>query len=243
MCLPYLGQVLLWGIEARTSALTECGLPTPRSSRITSWPCPGTSKLTLWTTRFTWALGADSPMRSWRHGKWKRRCAKIESYIFEVAANMVGGPERAAVQRGAVLLHREGGVDLYSLPSRCTKSSDKVERRVVSEAVADIAEEQHEDMKVCWGEPSVQTVWKIKCLPLEEISIYTSINTIESSNLRTICLKKAYVWNPCRVVQSWPCLQCLLLLGCHPVQALQLGAFLWRWQGQVLWVEDQLMHG
>ena len=76
------------------------------------------------------------------------------AHIYEVACTMVGGETnlKRAISRGAVMIHREGGVDLYSFPSRTTKQTDKVERRVVSEAVSQVGEKQHQDMKDCWGE-------------------------------------------------------------------------------------------
>ena len=90
-----------------------------------------------------------SPMPKVQNSKERSTKGITNAYIFEQAAAMVGGEAhlRTAVQRGAVLVHKEGGMELFSFPSRQTSMKDKVEQKVTSDAKGAIGEEQHNEMK------------------------------------------------------------------------------------------------
>ena len=83
------------------------------------------------------------------NSKAKATKGMTNAYIFEQAAAMVGGEQflRSAVQRGAVMVHKEGGMELFSFPSRQTSVKDKVEQVVTSRAEGGIGESQHTEIK------------------------------------------------------------------------------------------------
>ena len=79
----------------------------------------------------------------------KKNAIKSEAVIQEVAETMCGGPLklRQAVARGAIVVRREGGVDLYAFPSAETKHQHHTSRNVTSAAETPLLEQQHEEIK------------------------------------------------------------------------------------------------
>ena len=75
---------------------------------------------------------------------------KSEGHIQEVAEEMVGGHERLvqAIRRGAVKVHREGEVELFSFPKSEVSAFDKKNHIAVSEATGDSNLEAHSQVKV-----------------------------------------------------------------------------------------------
>ena len=62
---------------------------------------------------------------------------------------MVGGESKLkqAVARGAVKIHREGSVELFSFPSRETSRTDEVKHAVGSTGESALTDAQHQQFK------------------------------------------------------------------------------------------------
>ena len=83
------------------------------------------------------------------NSKTKAAKGMTTSYIFEQACTMVGGEAnlRQAVARGAVVCHREAGMELFSFPSKQTSQKDVVKQVVVSNASGAVGAEEHNEIK------------------------------------------------------------------------------------------------
>ena len=79
--------------------------------------------------------------------KAKESLIASESCIQEVAELKCGGVERlkAAIARGAVRVHLQNGVEMFSFPSVGVKMSEVVKRAVTSEADTPITSEMHHE--------------------------------------------------------------------------------------------------
>ena len=76
-----------------------------------------------------------------------------ESCIQEVAEQRCGGLDRlrTAISRGAVKVHMQGGVEMFSFPSQDTRFSDKISQSLSSSAQTPITESMHQQIGDCHG--------------------------------------------------------------------------------------------
>ena len=72
------------------------------------------------------------------------------SVILEVAEQLVGGESklRAAIARGAVRIHKENGIELFSFPSREISAEERLSQNEKSVGETDVDQKQHDDFKV-----------------------------------------------------------------------------------------------
>ena len=93
-----------------------------------------------------WNLQEATRTRKQKESGWKSNAV-----IFEVASQMVGGEAnlRQAVQRGAVIMQKEGGLELFSFPSSQSKMSETMSRDVHAKADTALTDAQYEEIKAC----------------------------------------------------------------------------------------------
>ena len=82
-------------------------------------------------------------------GKTKSSGSQSQGVIYEEACRRCGGEDklRAAWARRAVIIHREGGVELYTFPSSVSEAKEHIDQSTVSTAHTPITQEMHEEIK------------------------------------------------------------------------------------------------
>ena len=114
-------------IDPKRRTLTECGLHIPQSCR--EWWRTATRDQRTHAINSGIDRKAGGALENHVDSQWKlqeqvnqerkkKNAIKSEAVIQEVAETMCGGPLklRQAVARGAIVVRREGGVDLICLP-------------------------------------------------------------------------------------------------------------------------------
>ena len=170
---------------------------------------------------------------------------KTEAHILEVAEQMCGGREKlmAAIKRGAVIVHKEGDVELYSFPKSEVSLMDTVAEKVQSTADVESTLDAHMEVKAWCLELPRGNLWGLKATLLSKEpcnfkhwwgpkqptpTIQPTSPTPKQGDsaykqLRPTTATTCMVWGP--GVWPWVCphhLQCLhwlsLCLGCLPCQ-------------------------